>query len=904
MSIARIETEDRGLKRSRTGVLGHVAFWTAAMLIVVMGWTLYQATERARRDGLEVHGALEALQHIGAVNESLSRAEAAQRGFFLVADERYIAERDQAFEALASAIASLKRVAHSPAIQQRIAPLESLVADRREIMRGNEAVRRTQGLDAVLPRVASGVGQQSSAKIYDLTAQMRIAKQQQLDARRQAELNDYEHVIRVLIIGVVVLLLVVLPAYAAFVREANARRRAEWRMSELAEALPGSVFQYRSYPDGRRRFEFISRSAERVRGIDPERALADPAVVTDTIVESDRARIFSTMAEAEKTLSPVEIDYHVLAPGGAVRWFRTTASPSRASDGSVLWSGQWADVTEKKNMERALVEAKEAADAASRAKSTFLATMSHEIRTPMNGVLGMLELLSLTRLDGEQRTTLQVVRESGKSLLRIIDDILDFSKIEAGKLELKPEPSSVANVVERVWNIYSGNASSKGLVLTRYTDARISPAVMVDPVRLQQILNNFVSNAIKFTARGEVAIRAELAERRDAEDWVRFTVEDSGIGISREEKERLFQPFTQARDAFTPHPGGTGLGLSICQRLAVLMGGSIQMESEVGVGTRLSLLLPLPIAEAEAVVPAPGAPVAADRTAAFAGRRAAPDLEEAKREGTLVLLVDDHPINRMVLLKQVNALGYAAEVAENGLDALDRWSCGGYGAVITDCNMPEMNGYELARHIRACEARAKHARTPIIACTANALGGEAENCLAAGMDDYLAKPVDLTLLARKLEQWLPLPGAAGTSAPAPLAAVVRLPVAAVSPIDAATLAEISGGEPDFEREILARFRQHNAEDANLLMNAVEKGDLEEVTTAAHRIKGASKTIGALGLAAVADRIERAGRDNDWTAIKWTMEPLRSELERLEAHIETLAPRQPMAMAAKASGESQ
>ena len=903
MSIARIENEQRGAKRSRSGALGHVAFWTAAMLIVVMGWTLYQATEGARRDGLAVDGALEALQHIGAVNESLSRAEAAQRGFLMVADERYIAERDQAFDALALAIAALKRIAHSPVVQQGIAPLEALVVERREIMRGNEALRRAEGIEAVLPRVASGIGQQSSARIYELTGQMRIAKQHQLDARRQTEMSDYEHVIRVLVIGVVVLLLVVLPAYAAFVREANARRRAEWRMSELAEALPGSVFQYRSFPDGSRRFEFISASAERVRGIDPVRALADPDVVTRTIVEADRPRIFATMAEAEKTLSPVEMDYHVLTREGAVRWFRTIASPSRARDGSVLWSGQWIDVTDKKNMERALVEAKEAADAASRAKSTFLATMSHEIRTPMNGVLGMLELLALTRLDGEQRTTLQVVRESGKSLLRIIDDILDFSKIEAGKLELKPEVASVADVVERVWNIYSGNASSKGLVLTHFTDKRISPAVMVDPVRLQQILNNFVSNAIKFTARGEIAIRAELAERRDAEDCVRFTVEDSGIGISREEKERLFQPFTQARGGGAQNAGGTGLGLSICGRLAVLMGGSIDMQSEVGVGTKCSLVLPLPIAEPQTVVPKPGAQPASDRSAAFAGRRPPPGLEEAKREGTLVLLVDDHPINRMVLLKQVNALGYAAEVAENGLDALDRWSVGGFGAVITDCNMPEMNGYELARHIRSVEARSGHARTPIIACTANALGGEAENCLAAGMDDYLAKPVDLTLLAQKLEQWLPLPAVAGASAPPPLAPVVRLPVTAASPLDAATLAEISGGDPDFEREILGRFRQHNAEDANLLMNAVEKGDVEEVNAAAHRIKGASKTIGAIGLAAVSDRIERASRDNDWNSIKWSMDPFRTELQRVEAHIELVAPRQPTAMPARISGES-
>ncbi|CAN7764478.1 response regulator [Variovorax sp. LjRoot130] len=546
------------------------------------------------------------------------------------------------------------------------------------------------------------------------------------------------------------------------------------------------------------------------------------------------------------------------------------------------------DVTERKKKEReierlnaALAQRSSEVEAANRAKGTFLATMSHEIRTPMNGMLGMLELLSLTELDAEQRETLGLVRESSRSLLRIIDDILDFSKIEAGKLEVRPEVVSIKRLIEEVQSIYLGNASSKGLVVRRMVDPRINAALRVDPVRLRQILNNFVSNAIKFTSEGWIDINVQWLGRSDGQDNLRFEVKDTGIGISLEDQQRLFQPFSQADgDEARRRPGGTGLGLVISRQLAQMMGGSISLESAPGKGTTITLELSLPVAE-----PPPGSDADSARPlpAATAMRRMAPGTAQAETEGTLVLLVDDHPVNRMLLLRQVRTLGYAAQTADDGVQALEMWKSGRFGLVITDCHMPHMDGYELARSIRALESDAGRERVPIVACTANALQGEAEACFAAGMDAFLVKPVELAQLIEKLDRWLPLP-----QAPSPPAAPAgSSPEAApcVSPIDEALLTATCGGDASMVGEVLAAFRRTCEDDSAGLRQAVAVDDVAQVTQFAHRMAGASKMVGALAFAAACENIERASRIGDWKAVLAGMSAFEQERMRLAAYFE-------------------
>ncbi len=560
---------------------------------------------------------------------------------------------------------------------------------------------------------------------------------------------------------------------------------------------------------------------------------------------------------------------------GSFYWVDTTIVPFMDQRGKPYqYVSIRTDITERKEAEQklerfawdlqatnteldaALVKAQDAA----RIKSEFLATMSHEIRTPMNGVIGMLGLLQETDMDTEQRECVDTAYRSANALLSILNDILDFSKIESGRVALEAVDFDARELCDDVVRLFSSQAHAKRIELEYEVTPRVPGALRGDPTRLGQILTNLVSNAIKFTQTGTVSIKVDLdpASPTNAEYLVRFEVSDTGIGIATDQQAFIFNPFTQADSSTTRKYGGTGLGLAICAQLALQMGGDIGVHSRPGSGSTFWFTTCLPRGitneskdESTEEIPAPGTCVC--------GR---------------ILVVEDNEVNRNVVLRMLKVLGCCVtDIATNGREALARLAEQPYDLVLMDCQMPELDGYETTRRIRRGEAGAPD--VSIIAMTAHASPPDREACLAAGMDDYLSKPLSLPELRTKLSPWI-------TCTPPPKSRITKPNQPAVT-LDPGAFNELQQLMGKGLAHLIETFLTDSARQLCLMDEAVQRGDETALREQAHNLKGASSNMAATTLATACVEMERACIDGAdiagaWEAVQREYNHAREALE--------------------------
>ena len=633
--------------------------------------------------------------------------------------------------------------------------------------------------------------------------------------------------------------------FAAFARDLTELERTAEQLRESALLDPWACARY--IEDGyfeldmspEARYVFVNEAFCGMTGYSSDELLG--ASYRD-FADDGQIQVLSDMfANVLKSGEPLKaFEYSLTRKNGDKRFVEDSVSLKRDGKGQPNgFMGIRRDSTERKIAERELAKAKEAAETASKAKSEFLANMSHEIRTPMNGIIGMTALALDSNLSPYQADCLTTVKESAEALLTILNDILDFSKIESHKLELESIPFDLTDVIARTLKPLALKARQQGLALLSEIAPEVQIDLVGDPGRLQQILTNLLGNALKFTSRGHITLTVREDVRIEGSTRLHFLVADTGIGIAADKQATVFDAFSQADSSTTRRFGGTGLGLAISTTLVQMMGGRIWVESQFDVGSTFQFTASFDTRDGARLMPTPAALPA-----------------PAARRSLSVLLAEDNLVNQRVAEGMLTARGHRVTVANNGRQALAAIEQTSFDLVLMDVQMPEMDGFETSIAIRARE-RLEGGHVRIVAMTARAMHGDREQCLAAGMDGYLSKPIDRDVLMAVVEEEVKAEPAARRP-PERRPAERRHAERRLASIDRVELMERLGGDRALFDDVIAIFLDDCPRRLAAIKTAVDMGDAKHIEETAHVLKGAAGNLSATRLFEAAQTLERIG----------------------------------------------
>jgi PAS domain S-box-containing protein len=644
------------------------------------------------------------------------------------------------------------------------------------------------------------------------------------------------------------------PAALVLVKDISERKRAEEQLRKLSYAIEQSPTMI-TITDKNGYLEYINPRLTQIRGYTPAEVIGKHS----SIMGMNQPHPQESPEFVKTILNEKEWQGEILSSkkNGEVFWEKCAISPIKNQDGIIthyLKVGE--DITKRKQEEQELQKAKAEAEAANRSKSQFLADISHEIRTAMNCINGMTELLFTTEISPSQKEYLELIKSSSDSLLNLINDILDLARIEAGKLRLEQKSFDVKKLTQEIIKIYRIQARQKGLQFNYNIAPEVPADLTGDPGRLRQVLANILGNAIKFTEQGGVSLKIEVQKESVIAMHVLFVVSDTGIGIRQDKMDLLFKNFSQVDSSTKSSHIGSGLGLAICKQLVELMNGRIWVESEAGVGSTFSFMVPF----------------LRSKTAAALGTirnqpLGFPDKKIEDFSGQIkVLVVEDHPVNQRFVSLILQKIGAKVTLASSGVKALEILETGSFDLILMDVQMPEMDGYETTIRIREKE-RLTTRHTPIVALTAYAMEGDKQQCLAAGMDSYLSKPINAaklySLIAHILKNKL-----------------YQDSLTQPPPIDLTATLRIVDGDFQLVGELVSSFKNDCPQRLAELVKTHQEGDLAKLMHLAHRLKGALSYFGAEKALLLTGKLEQLSQSNQWETTAEVLGDLGTELERI------------------------